>query len=194
MLSLPPVRHAASPTSRATSSVEDVALVLALSSLPKQSSPPLTSTPEAPRREDPDIQGRTRGRAQAGNRPLRRPQGLKDLQWIKEGKAATHWTRLSCTCSRTSLARSGSANAAETIRKAWDAACQAAGIAGRHRHDFRRSAVRNMVNAGVSEHEDLRAQDTRGLRPLPHREPRRPPGGGAQDGGHILGHTGPRRC
>jgi hypothetical protein len=22
-------------------------------------------------------------------------------QWIKEGKAATHWTRLSCTCSRT---------------------------------------------------------------------------------------------
>ena len=32
--------------------------------------------PQAPRREDPHLQGRPRGRAQAGHRALRRPQGL----------------------------------------------------------------------------------------------------------------------
>jgi integrase len=36
-------------------------------------------------------------------------------------------------------------------RKAWLTACKAAGVAGRHRHDFRRTAVRNMVNSGVVE-------------------------------------------
>jgi integrase len=37
------------------------------------------------------------------------------------------------------------------FRKAWATACRKAGVAGRLRHDFRRTAVRNMVNRGVSE-------------------------------------------
>jgi integrase len=37
------------------------------------------------------------------------------------------------------------------FRKAWAAACRAAGVPGMHRHDFRRTAVRNMVNAWVPE-------------------------------------------
>jgi hypothetical protein len=35
--------------------------------------------------------------------------------------------------------------------KAWKAACRAAGCPGRIPHDFRRTAVRNLVRAGVSE-------------------------------------------
>ena len=39
----------------------------------------------------------------------------------------------------------------QDFRKAWASACKEAGVPGMHRHDFRRPAVRNMVNAGVSE-------------------------------------------
>ena len=38
-----------------------------------------------------------------------------------------------------------------SIRKAWAAACRRTGVPGRIIHDFRRTAVRNLVRAGVSE-------------------------------------------
>lgn len=39
----------------------------------------------------------------------------------------------------------------KTFAKAWTSACQAAGCPGRIPHDFRRTAVRNLVRAGIPE-------------------------------------------
>ena len=39
----------------------------------------------------------------------------------------------------------------KSFDKAWNAACKAAGCPGRLRHDFRRTAVRSFVRAGVSD-------------------------------------------
>ena len=37
------------------------------------------------------------------------------------------------------------------MRRSWKAACDAAGLPGRYQHDFRRTAVRNLVRAGIPE-------------------------------------------
>jgi integrase len=39
----------------------------------------------------------------------------------------------------------------QNFTKAWQRTCREAGVPGMLRHDFRRTAVRNMVNAGVPE-------------------------------------------
>jgi integrase len=51
------------------------------------------------------------------------------------------------------------------FRKAWAAACQATGMPGRHFHDLRRSAVRNLTRAGVPDKTamDLTGHKTRSV-------------------------------
>ena len=43
-------------------------------------------------------------------------------------------------------------NPIKSIRGSWERACAETGLTGKIPHDFRRTAVRNLVRAGVSEH------------------------------------------
>ncbi len=77
------------------------------------------------------------------------------------------------------------------FRRAWATACTKAGLPGRHRHDFRRTAVRNMERHSVCR---VGAQNRERLSPLRHRERCGPARGRAPARGHISGHSHPHRC
>jgi integrase len=62
------------------------------------------------------------------------------------------------------------------FRRSWKSACKNAGLPARIPHDFRRTAIRNLVRAGVPEacsNADDRPQNSKRVRALQHRQLRR---------------------
>ena len=78
------------------------------------------------------------------------PMVGKDLAGILERRKAARQVKADGTTTLAALIFHHDGRAIVDIRKAWKSACKKAGVPGRLFHDLRRSAVKNLDEAGVS--------------------------------------------
>ena len=78
------------------------------------------------------------------------PMVGKDLAGILERRKIARQVKAGDTTTLTALIFHHNGNPIVDIRKAWKTACKKAGVPGRLFHDLRRSAVKNLDEAGVS--------------------------------------------